>query len=118
MGVYALVEDRTAHGWPIYKHEGEDCWIAKVSSGQWVVQRGENVGVGAGRGFLRLSCKDMLPHQSRVIWREWNNSQRVWVDATALKCEAGPPAASWRARMVGKKRLRFDDMDTRAEDDG
>jgi len=117
LGVYALVEDRTAHGWPVYKHEGGDFWMAKVCGGQWVVQRRENVGVGAGRGFLRLSCKDMLPHQSRVIWREWNSSQSVWVDAAALKCEAGLPPASCRAQMVGKKRLRFDDMD-RAEDDG
>jgi hypothetical protein len=116
LGVYALVADRTVHGWPLWKHERGDCWIAKVSGGQWVVQREENVGVSASKGFLCLNCKDMLPHQSRVIWREWNSSKSAWVGAAALKCVAAPPAASRRAQRVGKKRLRFDDMD--AEDDG
>jgi len=40
-----VVEGRTAHGGPVWKHVSKDRCIAKISNGNWVVQIEKKVGV-------------------------------------------------------------------------
>ena len=37
LGVYTLVAGREAYGWPVWKHVSQDSWIARVSTGYWMV---------------------------------------------------------------------------------
>jgi len=86
LGVYSLVE-RTAHGRLVWKHASNDRWIAKRSTGYWVVQQGEAVGVNK---FCFMELPDhtaMLPHQSSNAWVVW--CSEAWIEAPTLMCE-GP----------------------------
>ena len=40
-----VVEGRTAHGGPVWKHVSKDRCIAKISNGNWMVQIEKKVGV-------------------------------------------------------------------------
>ena len=68
LGVYVLVEGRTAHGGPVWKHVSQDRCIAKTSLGNWMVQREHEVGVGGYcvHGFAGYDCRAPAPVQDRL----------------------------------------------------
>ena len=83
LGEYKLT-DRKAYGQPVWKHEGQDRYIAKVSSGNWMVQSEASLIAKKDEGWLLLQDTGLLPHVSRVTWQEGDGN--AWVDAPELKC--------------------------------
>ena len=84
-GVYMLT-GLEANGGPVWKHEGQDRYIAKISDGYWKVQDEANLTAKKDVGFLRLENTGQLPHVSRATWQEHDG--KAWVDAPELKCVA------------------------------
>ena len=98
LGAYTLVAGCAAHGRPVWRHEREDRCIARLASGGWAVQKA--VGVN-GDSILILSDENVLfPHQSRVLWKEWDGKGR-WLDAEGLKCDADPPPEESQGQCRG-----------------
>ena len=84
-GVYMLTGLK-ANGGPVWKHEGQDRYIAKISDGDWMVQTEANLTAKKDTGFLQLKNTGQLPHVSRATWQEADDDG--WHDAPALKCVA------------------------------
>jgi hypothetical protein len=68
LGVYMLVEGRTAHGRPVWKHVSQDQCIAKISNGSWMVQLERVVGLKNQGQMLLKDTSGVLPHQSKAVW--------------------------------------------------
>ena len=91
LGTYMLAPQRTAHGKPVWKHASEDKWIAWASVGEWMVQRGANVGVNDA-GFMTLQdTSASLPHQSSADWEEVDG--KGWQKAPSCKCFGDVPTS-------------------------
>ena len=90
-GVYTLVAGREAHGWPVWEHESNDRWIARVATGNWMVQDKKNVGVTIEGCMLLVDRRQVLPHKCIGKWQEWDG--RGWVQAPQVNCAADLPAA-------------------------
>ena len=87
LGMYLLVAGREAFGRPVWKHEREDRWIAKIKSGRWSVQQEADVGV-TSQCYLILRDEVVLwPNQSGVKWQEWTGNG-VWNELHGLLCVA------------------------------
>ena len=96
LGVYMLVEGRTAHGRPVWKHVSQDRCIAKTSLGNWMVQREHEVGVkDAGLMELR-DTTTALPHQSKAVWEVGDG--KGWIRAPLLKCDVQEDFAKQKAQ--------------------
>jgi hypothetical protein len=106
LGTYLLAPQRTAHGKPVWKHTSEDKWIALGSTGKWMVQIDEDVGInnlavmtlengGGGRGKGKGKGGDSEPFlvepavpEPAVVWipgeygdqhcRNGNNCMSKW----------------------------------------
>ena len=91
LGTYLLAPQRIAHGKPVWKHASADRWIAWASVGEWMVQRGENVGVNDA-GFMTLQdTSASLPHQSTAVWEEGDG--KGWQKAPSCKCFGDVPTS-------------------------
>ena len=86
LGKYTLT-GRKAYGAPVWKHEGQDRYIAKVSSGNWMVLSEASLTAKKDTGKLLLKNTGQLPHVSRATWQEYDG-KGGWQDAPALKCVA------------------------------
>jgi hypothetical protein len=105
LGAYTLLAFSSAHGRPVWRHERGDRFMAKLASGNWAVQRQENVGVNAAGVLYLLDTSVLFPHQSRVAWKEVDD-KGVWLAAAGLKCDADPPCVkSAMTRAVYKTRF-------------
>ena len=85
LGVYVLVEGRTAHGVPVWKHVSQDRCIAKNSGGNWAVQRENQVGVEDGAWMMLCDTTGVPPHQSKAVW-EVGDGKSI-IPAPLLKCD-------------------------------
>ena len=85
LGVYMLVEGRTAHGRPVWKHVSQYRCIAKNSLGDWVVQPENEVGVKNSAWMLLRDTTTALPHQSKAVWEVWDGTN--YTPAPLLKCD-------------------------------
>lgn len=103
LGMYALDKGRTAHGREVWRHEGGDMCIAKISGGNWAVQKEADVGV-KDICVLRLRNADTaFLHLSGVAWEEALDD--VWHAAAGLKCagiEEHTPVLSTTAVSTGQ----------------
>ena len=97
LGVYMLVEGRTAHGRPVWKHVSQDRCIAKISNGAWMVQLEREVGVKDAGWMLLRDTTGVLPHQSKVVW-EVGCAGTGWIRAPLLKCDAQEDFAKQKAQ--------------------
>ena len=97
LGVYMLVEGRTAHGRPVWKHVSQDLCIAKHSHGHWVVQLEKEVGVNNVGYILLKDTTAVLPHQSKVVW-EVGTSGKGYIPAPLLKCDVQEDFAKQKAQ--------------------
>ena len=89
LGTYSLAAGRAAHGRPVWKHTSKDLWIAKKSTGSWVVQTEVEVGINDA-AYLHLPDRGALfPSASSEVWKEGDG--KVFHKAPGLQCVAGPP---------------------------
>jgi len=107
LGVYMLVEGRTAHGRPVWKHVSQDRCIAKNSNGTWVVQREDGVGVRNPGYMLLRDTTAVLPHQSKAVWKVIDG--KGWIPAPLLKCDAQEDFAKKKAQREGSEEGSEDD---------
>ena len=84
LGVYTLMVDREANGWPVWQHVRENRCIARIPCGDWVVQREENVGVNDLALMRQVDRMMVLPHECSAGWQEGDGSR--WHEVPLVKC--------------------------------
>tara|TARA_X000000368_G_scaffold331381_1_gene268509 strand:- start:63 stop:1424 length:1362 start_codon:yes stop_codon:yes gene_type:complete len=111
LGVYALdkvqtangKKVRTAHGREVWRHELGDLCIAKISGGNWAVQKEEHVGVNDSCVLRSRHADIAFLHLSDVAW--WEESDDAWRAVAGLKCagiEEQTPVLSTTAVSTGQ----------------
>jgi len=111
LGMYALdkvhtergTKVRTAHGREVWRHERGDMCIAKISGGNWAVQKEADVGVKDICVLRLLDADTAFLHRSGVAWEEALDD--VWHAAAGLKCagiEEHTPVLSTTAVSTGQ----------------
>ena len=92
VGIYSLVPQREANGWPVWKHTSQDRWIVR-DDGKWLVQEEKNMGKNRNSHVQVVDNSEMYPHATSKQWMEWGSisaEQKDWVPAPSLKCFSDP----------------------------
>jgi hypothetical protein len=92
VGVYSLVPQREANGWPVWKHKSQDRWIVR-GDGNWLVQEEKNMGKNRNSHVQVGDSSELYPHATSKQWMEWGSisaEQKDWVPAPSLKCFSDP----------------------------
>eukprot|EP00929_Paragymnodinium_shiwhaense_P048973 TRINITY_DN24720_c0_g1_i1.p1 TRINITY_DN24720_c0_g1~~TRINITY_DN24720_c0_g1_i1.p1 ORF type:complete len:552 (-),score=142.83 TRINITY_DN24720_c0_g1_i1:70-1725(-) len=91
-GLYELLEDEVANGWPLWKLDGKPRWLFSTPGGQWFIggeaEKAENFACNTGY----IASPDHLGHLPHLMevgcWQSFDAQEQKWTTDASIRVAA------------------------------
>ncbi len=107
LGVYLRDDSKVVNGSPVWRKVGSNFHLAKCSSGMWLVQMEEYVGV-SDKAHIKLVESVLVSkpwHESACTWQEYRDEGAEWIGMPWFRVIADPSPPK-RLALTGRVKHR------------